>query len=241
MNRNIRKMEQKKKRSIPLWALFILCFALIFSLVALVFSLAALGVPIVLIGSFDKFIAVISIILALIAASSTVFSIAMSHDITLYRSEIAESRRILDETNGNIDNTMRLQLKETITVFSSIESIAGDQKIYIRLAKGRLLCQSKYSDKGEKKEGISNIQAYYTSAGKGQTISSEDYEILYQLKNNPELDDEVRNCAETALNAIQNVTKQNSTPNKTTKDPSNLISKLMGFIRKLLKGKSGQQ
>ncbi len=205
-------MEQKKKRSIPLWALFILCFALIFSLVALVFSLAALGVPIVLIGSFDKFIAVISIILALIAASSTVFSIAMSHDITLYRSEIAESRRILDETNENIDNTMRLQLKETITVFSSIESIAGDQKIYIRLAKGRLLCQSKYSDNDEKEQGISYIQAYYLTAGKGGTFSPDDKKILNQLKNNPEIDKEVEKSAETALYAIQKATKQNRTP-----------------------------
>lgn len=170
--------KMNKKRSIPLWVLFILIFSLLFSLVSLVLAIAALGIPFPeLIGSPENFIAIVGIIMALIAASATVYSIVMSHDITKYRTEIDKYRSMF----VGVGEEMQSQHKETLNMLSAIEGIAPEKAKYIRLFQGRLMCLSRYSDDKEKNDGISYILGYYTSVGSGRSAIAEIKAVDLQL------------------------------------------------------------
>ena len=217
----------KNTKTVSGWILCVILCSTMISIFALILAYAKLDCPLnELDASFDRAITIVEMIIGALSLCATIYFVTMG--ITLH-----DYKKKLDETLNRaekINLTMHFQLKETIAVFSAIESIAGDQEIIIRLAKGRLLCQSKYSDNEEKKAGIRYIQGYYMSGNAIRSTLSEDIEILEQLKNNPELNEEIRNSAQLALDTIQFKPTQEEIP----KYPSKLITRLMNYIKRMV-------
>lgn len=179
--------------------IFIMVFSILISITALVLAYARLDVPLSeLESSCDRTITIIEMVVGFLGISATVYFITMGITLRDYKEKLEESLMITAE----ISDDMRNQLHETIFALESIESVAGENEIYIRLAKGRLFCKSKYSNSKEKKNGISYIQAYYSS-NRVSSARDEDLAILEGLKDNIELDNDVRDMANDAIVAIR--------------------------------------
>ena len=191
-------------RRLPLWAICLLIFVFLLSLVAVILAVVAIkAVPEegIDLKVFDKIVAVIGLILALVAASATVFTIGTSIDINKYRLEIAA-----------IHNDLGSQLHETNFALSSLESIAEKKAIYIQLARGRLLCKSAYSDEDDLQEGINLIQSYYMKI-KGSSSVYEDVAVLERISKNRDLKKEVRDLARNAIGIIKKNKKTTNSSN----------------------------
>lgn len=181
-------------------------------------------------ASFENGVTIVEMIIGALSLCATIYFVTMG--ITLH-----DYKKKLDDilySAEKIDTTMHSQLKETINVFSAIESMADSYEIFIRLAKGRLLCQSNYSNNEEKMEGIRCIQGYYMAKGSSRSTLSDDIKILNQLKDNPEL----KVSVQLALDAIQSNQKQDESPIKKINKSSNLLSKLMNYVKKMVSKKS---
>ena len=184
--------------------------AFIASIAALILAFAKLDVPLSQLKfSFDRAINIVELVMGSLGLSATVFFITMGITLHKYNKELNETLRRSKE----IDYTMQSNLKETIDALSSIESVANEKAIYIRLAKGRLMCKSTFSNNRQKKEGISYIQAYYTSKPSNKTEIPEDNEdivILKNMTNNFQLDKDIRDSAQQAIDAIHGNNIQDS-------------------------------
>lgn len=229
----------KKKREIakvPSWVIFLLVLTLLLSLVAIVISFVKLDIPIKeLEASFEKASTIIGLIIGVLGVCTTVYFITMGITLNQYKKELDDYQNTFEGIKNSVDYAMKSQLKETISVLSSIESVANENKIYIRLAIGRLMCKSAYSTEEEKKSGIREILTYYTSDKASYSIDNEDVEILRIVSESKDFGQELREYAKHAISAIQErATQKHATVEQVMEKPSSFIEKVKKCMDKMV-------
>lgn len=205
--------------------------AFLISITALVLAYAKLDVPL------KDAVTIVEMVIGILGLCVTIYFVTMGITLHKYTKSLEETLSRAME----MDTTMQFQFKEIINVISYIETVSGDKAKYIRLARGRLICRSKYSNDAEKKDGISDIQGYYTSKGSGRSAIDEDIQILKNLTNDFKIDKDVRENAQRAIDAIEGKDTQQKEEDKKSNLILTKMQQLIDKIEGLVTEKSGGQ
>lgn len=212
--------------------------AFLISITALVLAYAKLDVPLKdLQSSYNNAVTIVEMVIGILGLCVTIYFVTMGITLHKYTKSLEETLSRAME----MDTTMQFQFKEIINVISDIETVSGDKAKYIRLARGRLICRSKYSNDAEKKDGISAIQGYYTSKGSGRSAIDEDIQILKNLTNDFKIDKDVRENAQRAIDAIEGKDTQQKEEDKKSNLILTKMQQLIDKIEGLVTEKSGGQ
>lgn len=161
-------MTKKNKRVIPIW-IYVGCgFSIMISIIALIIAIAALdGYPVCNLKiSYENTMSFASVIFAVIGIIITIFFITFGYNMHRYDSRLASCHDDFNRVMNDVSDEMRANFEEMRELLSSLEGTEKENQEYIRLAKGRLFCRSKYSTDDEKQDGIRALQQY----GKAESI-----------------------------------------------------------------------
>lgn len=189
-----------KKIAIPKWIFILLILAMLVSIVAIGIAFKSYGVSLSRLGlSWGDLITLAGLLLALIAATATIYTIVISQDIHKFKSEIKSYKDDFERMDSLSEEVLRSQFVVLNDTLSSLEGDLSNTK-YIKLARCRLVCGSPFSSVDEKLDCIPFIQV---------CSNSKDIELLKRIVDDLESkekltkdEQKLKNVTEEAIKAI---------------------------------------
>ena len=190
-----------KKTTIPNGLFILLILAILVSILAIGIGFKAYGVSLSSLGlSWGDLITLAGLLLALIAATATIYTIVMSLDIHKFRSEIMFYKDDFEKMESLSEEALKSQFRILNDALSSLEGDLSNTK-YIKLARCRLVCGSPFSSVNEKLDCIPFIQEY---------SDPEDIKLLQRIVDDLESkekrtkdENKLKDVAEEAIKAIK--------------------------------------